>query len=89
MILRLPNDVREELAKSRLPWRVEAGSRHYKLFVGPQLAAIFPKGGRHFESSGRADKNTLAQLRRIIRGQTSRSELNGECSRGRGPRRGH
>lgn len=66
---RLPDYLTEELAKSLVPWRIEPGARHFKLFIGPQLVAILPKGTR--EHGGRGDRNTLAQIRRVIKGQSN------------------
>jgi len=67
---RLPNDMREMLDASGVDWRIETGTRHFKLVVGGKLAAILPKGKNMRKSamSDRAHKNALAQVRRAING---------------------
>jgi hypothetical protein len=67
MAPRLPSELRKVLLSSGMPWRIDTGTRHYKLIVGDRFAAILPKSGRLSNFSGRADKNTVAQVRRVIR----------------------
>jgi hypothetical protein len=66
-MIRLPAPMRDVLDNSGLPWRVEDGGKHYKIFINSRLCAIFPKGGQ--VSVGRSLQNSLAQLRRRIREQ--------------------
>ena len=68
---RLPDDLREVLDSSRLPWRIDNGKRHFKLIIGGRLVAILPKSGR-VDGAGiglRAHKNTMANVRRAIKAQ--------------------
>jgi len=65
----MPCDVNELLHASGLPWRMETGTRHFKLFVGEKFAAIFPKSPYVRNSTGRAHRNAVAQIRRVIREQ--------------------
>jgi hypothetical protein len=68
---RLPADIEALLNGSGLPWRVVMGSRHRKVFVGNRLCAIIPTGGstRLLSMPGRAQRNTISQIRRAIREQ--------------------
>lgn len=68
MTRRLPDELRKVLSSSGLPWRIETGTRHFKLIVDGRFAAIIPKGkAARSTSSQRAGKNTVAQVRRVIR----------------------
>jgi len=67
MTWKLPNEVAEILAP--LPperWRVQRGSKHFKLKIDNRLVGILPKTGGN-DSSQRAMKNSLAQIRRAIK----------------------
>ena len=65
----LPTDLRKLLAGCGLPWRIETGTRHYKLIVGKRFAAILPKSPHVRMQNTRAQKNAVAQVRRVIREQ--------------------
>jgi hypothetical protein len=65
---RLPKELAEAL--SVLPperWRVENGSKHFKIKIDNRLIGITSKDGRRDEGSQRTMKNALAQIRRAIR----------------------
>jgi len=64
---RLPDNLRKVLTSSGLPWHIEMGSRHYKLIIDDHMVAILPKSGRLSHFCGRADRNVMAQVRRVIR----------------------
>ena len=69
---RLPDDLREMLESSRLPWQIVIGKRHYKLLIRDRLVAILPKSSRPSSGAGigiRAHKNLLANVRRAIKAQ--------------------
>lgn len=68
--MKLPPIVAEELEKCGLPWRIDMGGRHVKLFVGNKLAGVMPRGA----TANRHDRVTLnvrAQIRRIVREQST------------------
>lgn len=67
---RLPTNLRRVLSASPVPWCIVNGKRHYKLKIGGRLVAILPKSGRLDDFHGRADKNTVANVRRAIKEQT-------------------
>jgi len=63
---RLPDDLQALLESSNVPWRIEQGKRHYKIFVGERMVGILPRGSS-LRRTYRAHLNTLAQVRRAIR----------------------
>jgi len=67
----MPGEIYELLDASRLPWRMETGTRHFKLFIGEKFAAIFPKSPYVRNGTGRSHKNAVAQIRRVIKEQAS------------------
>ena len=64
----LPGELEEILNSCGLPWRIEDGSRHHKIYVGNRLAGVIPKG-KSRNNLNTAHKNMIAQVRRAIRGQ--------------------
>lgn len=66
---RIPQEFRELLDGSGLPWRAEVGKRHFKITVNERLATILPLSRPRERLNSRAYKNSMAQLRRIIREQ--------------------
>jgi len=68
MAWRIPKEIAEAL--SVVPperWRVENGSKHFKLKIDNRLIGIMPKDGRRDEGSQRTMRNSLAQIRRALR----------------------
>jgi len=63
----LPDEVRELLDASGLPWTVVNGSRHFKVIVNGRFVAILPHSKPTSRVKSRAHLNMLAQLRRAIR----------------------
>ena len=64
----LPPDVKEVLDASGLPWRIEEGSRHRKVFVADRLISILPKSNAALRrGTGRTRQNSLAHIRQGIR----------------------
>jgi hypothetical protein len=66
---KLPDDLRRVLDHSGVPWRIDNGSRHYKLIVADRLAGILPRSLRVRRQNCRWLKNCIAQVRRVIREQ--------------------
>lgn len=65
----IPKMVADELESSGAPWRIEVGTRHYKLIVYDRLAGILPFSGKEQkqEREKRSLLNMRAQVRRIIK----------------------
>ena len=74
---RLPQDILDALERSGLPWRIDSGKRHFRLIVGDKFVAVLPQSLDWNGFKGRADKNTLAQVRRAIREQTTTEQAHG------------
>jgi hypothetical protein len=66
---KLPTDMRDMLATSGLPWRIENGSSHLKLIVGDRLTTILPKSNRVRMMMNSAHRNAMSHIRRAIREQ--------------------
>lgn len=67
--MRLPNEVREELDNTGLPWKIETGSKHYKIRLAGRLVGIYPQGKEI--AVGRGTRNLRAQVRRVARAMVS------------------
>lgn len=48
------------------------GKRHRKIFINGRLAAILPRDTKKYCGVGRAHINTMAQVRRALRGEGAR-----------------
>lgn len=59
----LPKEI--EALLDGIPWHIEQGGRHKKLFVGGRLAGVFPNDFKPTRDR-RALLNTRAQVRRAI-----------------------
>lgn len=56
------------LRASRVAWRVEDGTRHYKLFVAGRFVCALPHGRRsEIMANGRAVMNARSTVKRAIR----------------------
>lgn len=64
---KIPQAVEAELVATGLPWSVEKGGHHLKVFVNERLAAILPRSGAN-KAGSRAEKNVRGQIRRAARG---------------------
>lgn len=60
----VPNSIREAL--DGLPWSATYGSRHIKIYLGPRLVTILPRGNPS-DWRCRSDKNCLAAVKRAVR----------------------
>ena len=69
--VRLSPEIRELLENSGVPWRVDEGKRHHKIIVNGKFCGILPKGpmSRTISKRGHEQLNTIAQIRRAIRGR--------------------
>jgi hypothetical protein len=63
---RLPKQILSELED--LPWSFVNGGKHFKYYIGTEFAFIWPKNGG-CEAPIRAQRNVLAQIRRIKSGR--------------------
>ena len=63
---RLPDELRQTLESSGLPWRITNGRKHFKVMIGDRMVAVLSHGKR----LSRADPNMMASVRRIIKEQS-------------------
>jgi hypothetical protein len=68
---RLRPDLKELLDASGAPWRLDHGTKHWKLIVNERLAVIIPMK-RNPREAYHSHKNTLAQVRRALREEALR-----------------
>ena len=68
--MKLSPEIRELLEACGLPWATKMGSKHIKIYVGGKFSAVYPRG-KVSENHYRAERNTLAQLRRAIKDQST------------------
>lgn len=61
----LPHLLLEVLEDSGLDWSIEAGGKHFKIYVEGHLAGILPRG-HHSSRDKRALLNTRSQIRRLV-----------------------
>lgn len=64
--MKLPDELREVLDKTGLPWVVEVGKKHNKVKLAGRLVAVYPHGKAQ-ERYKRALLNTITQVRRTAR----------------------
>lgn len=64
--MKLPEELREALDGTGLPWEAEAGKKHYKVKLAGRLVAVYPHGKAQ-ERYRRALLNTITQVRRTAR----------------------
>lgn len=63
---RVPRELVAEIEASGVPWHIEQGKRHLKIFVGNRLCGILPRAGSN-ERDQRTSLNIRAQVRRAIK----------------------
>jgi len=63
--MKVPPTIKEELEGCGVPFNIERGTRHFKIFVGGALCGIFPVNGK--AGYKRAELNVRAQIRRRVR----------------------
>lgn len=61
--MRLPEELREALVKTGLPWEVEASKKHNKVKLAGRLVCVYPLGKRR-DAEKRSLLNTISQVRR-------------------------
>lgn len=64
--MKLPDELREALDRTGLPWEVEVGKKHNKVKLAGRLVAVYPHGKAQ-ERYRRALLNTITQVRRTAR----------------------
>jgi hypothetical protein len=62
--VKVPKEIQEALDATGLPWEVISGSRHFKIVLAGRMVGIL---GRRCVNVGRAEANTVAQIRRAAR----------------------
>jgi len=64
--MKLPDELREALDNTGLPWAVKLGTKHNKVTLCGRLVAVFPRGRRQ-EADRRVVLNTISQVRNAAR----------------------
>jgi hypothetical protein len=59
--------IRRELEISGLPWRIDPGKKHDKLFIGNRLVMVLPRSKKRPDPGSYARNNARANVRRAIR----------------------
>jgi hypothetical protein len=67
MTISLPTDMRRLLDDSGVDWRIDTGTRHYKLIVNDEFVTILPKSNKVRNSTWRAHLNAMSHIKRAIR----------------------
>jgi hypothetical protein len=65
----IPPLIADELERCGLPWRIDNGGKHYKLFVGDQFVGVLQRSVTSAWADKRRNLNVRSQIRRIVRGQ--------------------
>jgi hypothetical protein len=65
-VIRLPKEVTRTLDETGLSWRVEGGTKHYKIRMAGRIVGVYPQGTVK-ESNGAALRNMVARIRRTAR----------------------
>ena len=66
-MITMPTDMRRLLDECGLEWRIDTGSRHYKLIVDDEFVTILPKSNKVRNSTWRAHLNAMSHIKRAIR----------------------
>lgn len=64
--MKLDPKVRQALEETGLPWRIEAGSKHFKIRLNDRLVGVYPQGKRT-EANPRANLNVISNIKRAAR----------------------
>lgn len=70
--MKIPALIKEELDQCGVPFNIEQGTRHCKIFIGNVMCGIFPTIGR--SANRRAELNVRSQIRRQVK------RLKGNCT---------
>ena len=71
-MISLPSDMRRLLEESEVDWRIETGTRHFKLIVNGEFVTILPKSSKVRNSTWRAHLNAMSHIKRAIRKREQR-----------------
>jgi hypothetical protein len=63
--MKIDPKTRRVLEETGLPWELENGKKHTKIWLAGQFVGILPQNGRIVE--GAAHKNVVAQIRRAAK----------------------
>lgn len=64
--MKMPEELREALDQTGLPWELERGKKHNKVKLAGRLVAVYPHGKAQ-DAYRRALLNTITQVRRTAR----------------------
>jgi hypothetical protein len=79
--MKVPPLIQEELNASGVPFQIERGSRHFKIFIGGVFCGIFPMIGKL--PNRRAELNVRSQIRRQVKKvkENGSNKINAQGSR--------
>lgn len=63
--MKLPTLIQKELDKCNLPYNIERGKRHWKIFINGVMCGILPLNGKY--TSRRAELNVRTQIRKQVK----------------------
>jgi hypothetical protein len=63
MITKVYREIVDELKKHDIPWRIEEGTRHHKIYVRGRMIGTFCKGQG---SKNKDAKNIVSRIRKIV-----------------------
>lgn len=64
---RIDVKIAEILQEAGVPWHLENGHDHVKLFIGGRQVQVLPRGRGKSSKTGFAARNAVANVRRAIR----------------------
>ncbi|HZV21138.1 MAG TPA: hypothetical protein VE986_06290 [Hyphomicrobiales bacterium] len=64
-MIKIPNEIRNVLDGTGLPWRLEHGGKHIHIFVNGRRIAVFSRGSLRLAGCGLA--NLIASIKRAVR----------------------
>jgi hypothetical protein len=65
----VPKEIRRILDEAGVPWDLREGGKHRHLYVCGERVCVFPRGAQ-VRDAGRTLHNTIAEVRRFLRGRT-------------------
>lgn len=68
--MKIPDIIKRELDACPLPWRIEQGGHHAKIFIEDTFVGIFPLNARKGSTGGRGGMNIRSNIKRYIKEHT-------------------
>jgi hypothetical protein len=71
-MISLPDDLQRLLDESPVPWRIETGGKHYKVYIADRMVTILPKSNNARNYTWRSHRNAMAHVKRAIKREQQR-----------------